>query len=100
MLPLPPLAIPNILLFLSIAEDGDSDYSATLKEARQKKANRMKTSLKGKKEVMASTTVVLEGGPQNEEMQESEQVALQKTSITIIPKWPSGRVPKIRTSSN
>uniref|UniRef100_A0A0D3FSV5 MBD domain-containing protein n=1 Tax=Oryza barthii TaxID=65489 RepID=A0A0D3FSV5_9ORYZ len=81
------------------SSDGDSDYSATLKEARQKKANRMKTSLKGK-EVMASTSVVLEGGPQNEEMQESEQVALQKTSITIIPKWPSGRVPKIRTSSN
>jgi hypothetical protein len=49
MLPLPPLAIPNILLFLSIAEDGDSDYSATLKEARQKKANRMKTSQKAKK---------------------------------------------------
>ncbi len=56
MLPLPPLAIPDILLFLSIPEDGNSDYSDTLQEAGQKKVNHVKATLKGK-EVMASTTV-------------------------------------------
>uniref|UniRef100_A0A0D9ZHA9 MBD domain-containing protein n=1 Tax=Oryza glumipatula TaxID=40148 RepID=A0A0D9ZHA9_9ORYZ len=38
------------------AANGDSDYSGTLQEARQKKANLVKTTLKGK-EAMASTTV-------------------------------------------
>lgn len=41
MLPLPPLAIPDIVLFLSIAEDCNSDNSDTAHGAGQNKVSHL-----------------------------------------------------------